>query len=167
MRIIYTLFVLYLLATACQDPRKDQRDDNIFDPANAFVRFDYENQLIGTAQDTVSIAPDRSADLLIPVALSAPAQSNDVRLRFRVRASSGLVAGTHYELLNELGESFSETLIVLPPGDFDHTLIYRPLATAPNSGESLTLELTEVDPNTINLGFPGSGRGSTFEITIQ
>ena len=41
---------------SCEDPRPTQREDNIFDPENAFIRFNYDNQVNEPAKDSVELS---------------------------------------------------------------------------------------------------------------
>lgn len=150
-----------LLLSSCTDPR----EDNIFDAANAFVRFNYDNTVAETARDEVDLDRTTSDTLLLPIALSAPPQPTAVRIDLALTTTGALERGDNLVLLTEAGEPFTDDAIRLEPGDFDYVLriaLAEPLAEP----ATLTLEITATDPAFL-LGFPGSGRGRIFKINYE
>ncbi len=157
-----------IIGTGCEDPRPTQREDNIFDPENAFIRFNYDNQVNEPAKDSVVLsatAPEDSA-LVIPVALSAAPQPEAVQVRLEAEVPDSLGLGTLFTINGEDGESALGRNLAIPPGSFDYELIYNRLDTLPAPGR-LQLRLESITPDFIHLGFPGSGRGRTFELIFQ
>ena len=160
------LAALVLLTTGCEDPRGDQRDDNVFDPANAFVRFNYRNTLNEPAADTATFGRDTLSTLALPVALSAPPQTRPVLIDFTVRTEGNLIEGTNFELRDEEGQLLTTRGLMLPPGDFDYTITLALTDTLAAPGGRAVLELVSVEPG-FKLGFPGSGRGKVFTAIYQ
>ncbi|MGD1840411.1 MAG: hypothetical protein ACFB0B_05860 [Thermonemataceae bacterium] len=162
----YVLLSLWLFA-ACQDPRGDQRDDNLFDPANAFIRFNYEDDLIGTALDTLSISGDNLDEVIIPIALSSPPQEVPIAVTYEQITSEGIMEGVHFEIRDDTDNLIDNNTLVLTPGDFDVSLVYRPLAAPTASLSYVTFRLITLQPEVVGIGFPGSQRGSTFTLRIE
>ena len=161
----HTCFILgcatLLFWASCADPR----EDNLFDAANSFVRFNYDNSVTNPAQDTVTLDRTTSDTLRLPIALSAPPQPEPVRIDFSVTTTGPLQRGTDYAIQGEDDRPLSEDRVNLAPGDFDYVLkvyLIEPLAEP----ATLTLEITGTDPDFL-LGFPGSGRGRIFKINYE
>ncbi len=158
-------FVIYLvviiLVAACEDPRNDQRDDNVFDPANSFVRFNYRNTLNGPAADTAVLGRDTLSILELPLAVSAPPQTQPVHIDFTLQTQGNLIEGANFELRDEDGQTLTARGLTLPPGDLDYTITLALTDTLAAPGGSAVLELVSVEPG-LKLGFPGSGRGKVF-----
>ena len=155
--------VLLLATTACEDPRPNQREDNIFDPANSFVRFNYDNTINTPAEDSVFLSRLELDTVEVPVALSAPPQETEVLLSFALTTEGDLTEGIHFDLLGENGEPLDDGRIVLPPGKFDFFITYFEKDTLPPGRHRVILELESASPD-FHLGFPGSGRGRRFDI---
>lgn len=154
-----------LLGASCEDWRPDQRDDNLFDPANAFIRFDFGNTVNGVAKDSVLLKRSGLDSILIPVALSAPVQRQEVSVRLEVKALTGAMSeGVHFELRLGSAPLPVDKIVRLAPGQFVQMLTFKELRLPDAGPQRLRLELTEVSPASIYLGFPGSGRGRFFDL---
>jgi len=162
----YTLLLWACSALwACKDPRPDQSNNNLFDPNNAFVRFNFGNTVNGTAQDSVLIRQEAGTERLrIPVALSSPPLSQALVLRFELQISGAIAEGEDFVLL-ENGQTIENRSLRIAPGQFDTFLDYQALRPAATTA-TVQLRLIEATPNNIRLGFPGSGRGTVFTIII-
>lgn len=164
---IFMGMVLFSLLS-CEDPRPTQREDNIFDPENAFIRFNYDNQVNTPAKDSVELSATAAEDslLIIPIALSAAPQTEEVLVLLEYEAPDSLALGTHWTLTGEDGESAFGRNLIIPPGSFDYELSFERLDTLP-APSRIQLRLEQVSPDFIHLGFPGSERGRTFELIFQ
>jgi hypothetical protein len=162
------LLIIVLIGSGCEDPRPTQREDNTFHPDNAFIRFNYDNQVNEPAKDSVVLSATAAEDslLVIPIALSAAPQTEDVLVMVEYEAPDSLILGTHWALAGEDGESALGRNLVLPPGTFDYELTFERLDTLPVPSR-IQLRLEQVSPDFIHLGFPGSERGRTFELIFQ
>lgn len=162
------ILAIALVLSGCDDPRPTQREGNLFDPDNAFIRFNFDNQVNEPAKDSVVLSGSSAADtlLVIPVALSAAPQEEEVLFSLAVAAPDSLAPGLFYTLTGEDGEAVMGRNLRLPPGTFDYEIIFHRADTLPLSGRA-TLELERVSPDFIHLGFPGSGRGRTFELIFK
>lgn len=150
-----------LLVGACADPR----EDNLFDAADSFVRFNYDNTVTEPARDTVTLDRTATDTLRLPIALSAPPQPEAVRIDFSVTTTGPLQRGTDFAILGEDDRPLSDDWVNLVPGDFEYLLrIY--LAEPLTEPATLTLEITATNPDFL-LGFPGSGRGRIFKISYE
>lgn len=146
---------------SCADPR----EDNLFDAANSFVRFDYGNTVTDPAQDTVTLDRNTTDTLRLPIALSAPPQPEAVGIDFAVATTGPLQRGTTFTLLGEDDRPLDEDRVRLEPGDFDYVLGIVLTEALPEPA-TLTLEITGTDPDFL-LGFPGSGRSRIFKISYE
>ncbi len=169
MKPQFLLLLLPLLMAACEDPRPTQREGNIFDPENAFLRFNYENTVTEPALDSLAFDLSEVVDttVVIPIALSAAPQEEAVLFRLEREVSGSLQAGQNFELLGEDGEDPFEKNISLAPGVYDYELRFQQLDSVPAPGGQIRLRLVEVVPDFIKLGFPGSGRGQEFTIIYR
>jgi hypothetical protein len=160
--------IALLSLLSCEDPRPTQREDNIFDPGNAFIRFNYDNQVNEPAKDSVELSATAAEDslLIIPIALSAAPQMEDVLVMVTYEAPDSLILGMHWALTGEDGESALGRNLILSPGSFDYELSFERLDTLP-APSRIQLRLEQVSPDFIHLGFPGSERGRTFELIFQ
>ncbi|TXB62943.1 hypothetical protein [Phaeodactylibacter luteus] len=162
------ILAIALALSGCEDPRPTQREGNLFDPDNAFIRFNYDNQVNEPAKDSVVLSRSSAEDTLlaIPVALSAAPQEEEVLFSLSVTAPDSLAPGLFYTLAGEDGEAVIGRNLSLPPGTFDYEITFHRADTLPLSGRA-TLQLERVSPDFIHLGFPGSGRGRTFELIFK
>jgi hypothetical protein len=157
----WLLLAVVIILADCADPR----EDNLFDTANSFVRFNYDNTVTDPARDAVTLDRDFADPLYLPLALSAPPQPQPVRIDFTATGSDGLTRGTDFVLLAESGAVLTENQVQLEPGDFDYVFGVT-LTGALAAPATLTLELTGTEPDFL-LGFPGSGRGRIFTINFE
>ncbi len=104
--------------------------------------------------------------MIIPIALSAAPQMEDVLVMVTYEAPESLILGMHWALTGEDGESALGRNLILPPGTFEYELSFERLDTLPAPSRIL-LRLEQVSPDFIHLGFPGSERGRTFELIFQ
>ncbi len=166
----YIGFALIMLNLwACKDFRADQRDLNVFDPANSFVRFDYKSTLTAPARDTAHVFVQSPLEIQIPVALSASPQSQAVVLTFQLHTQSNLGEAVNYEIRNAAGVASGDRRIFLEAGSFDSFITFKLLAPPPPSPTGqhlLKIELIDISIPNVSLGFPGSGRGRIFEVFI-
>ena len=164
----YLSMIAILGWLGCEDPRATQREENIFNPDNAFIRFNFDNQVNTPAKDSVIISASAPEDslLVIPIALSAAPQTQEVLVQVTYEAPDSLAPANNWMLFGEDGESVFDRNLSIIPGTFDYELTFNRLDTLPYPGR-LILLLEKVSPDFINLGFPGSGRGQTFELIIQ
>lgn len=159
------LCLLLLLLAACEDFRRDQRDDNLFNPADAFIRFDYNNAVNSIAKDSVLLLRSRLDSVVIPVALSAAPQQNEVTVLLSLQTTQGDIAeGAHFELHTPAGPLPADKRLRIAPGRFVQCLIFKERALPADGPQRLRLELVDVSPDFIHLGFPGSGRGRFFDL---
>lgn len=155
----------FVILTACEDWRKDQQEENLFDPANAFIRFDYGNTVNGVAKDSILLKRTTLDTLQIPVALSSSAQQTEVSVRIEATAlTGGMREGMDYELRVRNNTLAADRLLRIPAGQFVQYLIFAERTPAPAGRQRVRLELREVSPSSIHLGFPGSGRGKYIDL---
>ena len=162
-RSIVLVYALIFSALACEDPRPTQRENNIFDPDHSFVRFNYDNTVNTPAKDSVFLSRLELDTIEVPVALSAPPQEPEVIISLALTTEGDIAEGIHFELLGEIGEPLNDGRIVLPPGAFDFFITYFEKDTLPPGRHRVILEIESVSPD-FHLGFPGSGRGSRFDL---
>ena len=150
---------------SCEDFRKDQREENLFNTSNAFIRFDFGNTVNGIAKDSVVLKRTVLDTINIPVALSSAPLQTDVSVRMVASALAGsMKEGTDYELRNNSATLPPDKLLRIPPGQFVQYLTFAERAPAPTGKQRIRLELIEVSPSYIHLGFPGSSRGKYFDL---
>jgi len=160
--LVCTVIGLIMAFAGCTDFRTDERDKNLFDVNNSFVRFDFDNELRGQAKDSVVVSNVSGQTLVLPIALSAPRISEGVRLQWSW--DSDLERGIDWELENSTGEAI-DSEIFLEEGRFEVFMRFTLLREI-DTPANIRLELTQVMPEFIKLGFPGSGRGRHFLIKI-
>lgn len=150
---------------SCEDWRIDQQEENLFDPANAFIRFDYGNTVNGVARDSVLLKRNALDTLQIPIALSSPPQQTEISVSVEATSlTGGMREGIDYELWTSNKILPPDRLIRIPPGQFVQYLTFTERTHAPAGRHRVRLELKEVSPSFIHLGFPGSSRGKYFDL---
>ncbi len=153
------------MLTTCEDWRRDQQEENLFDPANAFIRFDYGNTVNGIARDSVLLKRSTLDTLQIPVALSSPVQQTEISVRVEATSlTGGMREGIDYELRVRNNIMAADRLLRIPAGQFVQYLTFAERIPAPAGRQRVRLELREVSPASIHLGFPGSGRGKYVDL---
>jgi hypothetical protein len=161
---IVSLLVLALLQSSC----RYDHEQNMFDPANSFVRFNYSNDFSADqyrlAKDSISIKSSNMALIPVPIALSAPRQTEQITVQFDMQAQN-LTEGVHFILSDKAGNPIQRRHYTLAPGQFADTIWYKPVQQLENT--SISFNLTSVSKQGIHLGFPGSTRGQTFKILIK
>ncbi len=80
MNLKLHLVLFALLAFGCEDPRPTQREGHIFDPGNAFIRFNYDNRVNEPARDSLLLSRLELDTFEIPIALSAAPQEQPVEV---------------------------------------------------------------------------------------
>lgn len=150
---------------SCEDWRRDQQEENLFDPANAFIRFDYGNTVNGVARDSVLLKRNGLDTIQIPVALSSPPLKTEVNVQIEGSTlAGGMREGVDYDLWVDNKILAPDRLLRIPAGRFIQYVTFTERVPAPAGRHRVRLELREVSPSSINLGFPGSARGKYFDL---
>ncbi len=162
---IWIYMALSASLSACEDWRSDQRDSNLFGESNSFIRFDFGNTVNGVARDSVVLKRSALDSFLIPVALSTPPRTADVQVRITVATIRGsMQEGTHFILRNGNDIFMPNALLQIPPGQYVRQLTFAERVQPPPGRHVVRLELKDAAPASINIGFPGSGRGRYFDL---
>ena len=150
---------------SCADWRRDQQEENLFDPANAFIRFDFGNTVGGIARDSILLKRTALDTVRIPVALSSPPLQNEVSVKiYAVSLTGSMREGIDYELYSNSKVLPPDKLLRIPAGQFVQYLTFAERVHGPAGKQRVRLELREVSPASLHLGFPGSGRGKYFDL---
>ena len=158
IRVLYLLLTAVSVFSACTD----QQEDNLFDPNNTFVRFDYNNAVNSIAQDSVLLKRGVADSLVIPVALSSAPRTDSVSLTMEVISLSGeFVEQVHFVIDST---HTNQQQLIYPPGQYVRFVHFREISEPLAGRHHIRLMLNQVHPDNIHLGFPGSGRGKIFDL---
>jgi hypothetical protein len=163
--MVFRVFHLILAAASVFSACTDQQEVNLFDPTNTFVRFDYNNTVNNIAQDSMLLKRGVADSLLIPVALSSAPRSDSVILTMSVNNLSGnFTEQVHFDiqLLDPTHANYRQ--LIYPPGQYVRFVHFREISEPVEGRHHIRLMLNQVHPDNIHLGFPGSGRGKTFDL---
>jgi hypothetical protein len=162
MRYIMTAFLGFIfIISGCID----QQENNLFDPANTFIRFDYNNAVNSIAKDSILLKRGVLDSLVIPIALSSAPRQDSVLITLEINALTGtFTEQVHFDISPSPSPANGNIQWSFFPGQYVHYLHFREIAEPPAGLHRVRLELTRIHPEQIHLGFPGSGRGKTFDV---
>lgn len=167
-RFVNHIALVLLIVSACEDPLEDK----VFTSEDAHVRFEFRdpaertNDPTNIPLDTFRISYEQADTLRIPVVLASRPLAEAVEVQFSVQTSENIAPGQDVFMYED---NFTETdfELQIAPGAFETHLLLVYAGTLRETAE-VSLELTSVSPDFLNLGFPGSrAERKTFTVVLE